>query len=904
MPPKSKTERALLAENAELRTRLEEAEETLRAIRDGEVDAIIVGEQVYMLERAGSSSNRFRGEVLAQINDAVVAVDNDMRVTYLNPAAERQYGVTATKALGRRPNELGQYRWLSPEDEAAKLAAIKATGSWRGESIHITRDGAELHVEIVVNRLRDETGAATGLLAVIRDISERKRAEAARAQLVALVESSVDAIYSCDFDLRILSWNKGAEKLYGWTAEEIIGQPVTIIIPPERVDESLNELNSALKYDRPVVNLESVRMRRDGSYLDVQVTASPIKDAEGKPSALSVISRDITARKRAEEALRASQARIAADLQAMTTLYKVGNCCVDPDMAFDQCLKSILEAAISITGADKGNIQLLDPESGSLVIAAQHGFEEPFLNFFAHVRHDISTCGTALQSGERVMVEDVTQSEIFAGKPALDVLIEAGVRAVQSTPLMNSAGRLLGMTSTHFARPHRLSENELRLMDLLARQAGEFLERKHAEESLRIAYEKESAARAEAEAANRSKDEFLAIVSHELRSPLGAILGYSRMLLEKPGDWEFVKTSCDVIERNARQQLQLIEDLLDTARIVSGKLRLEKEQIEISTMLADALDVVRPAAEAKGIELSTKLNLKQEMIHGDAARLRQVIGNLLSNAIKFTPEGGRVELRAEPSGEHIRIIVSDTGKGIEPEFLPHVFERFRQADRSSSRRHAGLGVGLALVRHLVELHGGEATAASEGADRGSTFTITLPLAMEEVTTGAELPALIASAASGEVKSEGAIQQLDRETIRGVRVLAVDDHEEARAMLTALLTKHGAIVTSVSSGVEALSFLSALPNREWPEVLICDIAMPGEDGYAVLARVRALERELGIKTSRRIPAIALTALTHSKDRLRALAAGFQMHIAKPVEPVELMVVIASLVGRQNNVTAYK
>jgi CheY-like chemotaxis protein len=263
-----------------------------------------------------------------------------------------------------------------------------------------------------------------------------------------------------------------------------------------------------------------------------------------------------------------------------------------------------------------------------------------------------------------------------------------------------------------------------------------------------------------------------------------------------------------------------------------------------------------------------------------------------------------VELRAEPSGEHIRIIVSDTGKGIEPEFLPHVFERFRQADRSSSRRHAGLGVGLALVRHLVELHGGEATAASEGADRGSTFTITLPLAMEEVTTGAELPALIASAASGEVKSEGAIQQLDRETIRGVRVLAVDDHEEARAMLTALLTKHGAIVTSVSSGVEALSFLSALPNREWPEVLICDIAMPGEDGYAVLARVRALERELGIKTSRRIPAIALTALTHSKDRLRALAAGFQMHIAKPVEPVELMVVIASLVGRQNNVTAYK
>jgi PAS domain S-box-containing protein len=903
MPPKSKTEQALLTENAQLRTRLEETEETLRAIRDGEVDAIIVGGQLYMLERAGTSSNRFHSEVLAQINDAVVAVDNDMRVIYFNPAAERQYRVTAAESLGRLLNELYEFRWLRPEDEAACLATLEATGSWRGENIHIRRDGTRVHVESVVNRLRDENGAATGMLAVIRDISERKRAEAARAQLVAIVESSADAIYSCDFDFRILNWNKGAEKLYGWTAEEIIGQPVTIIIPLDLVDETLNKFNSALKYHQPVVNLEAVRRRRDGSYIDVQVTASPIKDAAGKPSALSIVARDITQRKRAEDALRASQARIAADLQAMTTLYQVGNSCVNADITSDQCLDSILKAAISITRADKGNIQLLDPESGSLVIAAHRGFEEPFLNFFAHVHHNNTACGTALQTGGRVIVEDVRQSEIFAGQPSLDVLLEAGVRAVQSTPLMNSAGKLLGMISTHFAQPPRLDENELRLMDLLARQAGDFLERKQAEEALRIAYEKESAARAEAEAANRAKDDFLAIVSHELRSPLTAILGYNRMLREKPGDLVLLKTSCEIIERNARQQLQLIEDLLDTTRIVSGKLRLEIEQVDIYTVLAETIDEVRPVTETKGIDLSLKLNLKHEMIHGDGARLRQVVWNLLSNAIKFTPDGGLVELRAEQSGERVRIIISDTGKGIEPQFLPYIFDRFRQADGSASRRHAGLGLGLALVKHLVELHGGEVTAASEGTGRGSIFTVTLPLAMLGATTAAEPSALNAFAAPDEVKTESAIPQPDGLMITGVRVLAVDDHDEARAMITTLLSKRGAIVTALSSGAEALAFLSALPNEEWPEVLVCDIAMPDEDGYSLLARVRALERDIGIRTSRRIPAIALTALARSKDRLRALSAGFQMHIAKPVDPAELIVVIASVVGKRNNGKPY-
>ncbi len=569
-----------------------------------------------------------------------------------------------------------------------------------------------------------------------------------------------------------------------------------------------------------------------------------------------------------------------------------------PGNDFNQCLQSILEAAISVTQAHKGNIQLFDPASDSLVIAAQHGFEKPFLDFFANVRDESSACGSAFQNSERVVMEDVMQSEIFAGQPALDVLLEAGVRAVQSTLLMSADGKLLGMISTHFAQPHQLEENELRMMDLLARQASDFLERKQAEAALRAVYEQESAARADAETANRSKDDFLAVVSHELRSPLTSILGYNRMLRAKPGDLVLLKTSCDVIERNARLQLQLIEDLLDSARIASGKLRLEMELTDIHTVLADALDVVRPMAENKGITLRTKLNIKQEMIMCDAARLRQVVWNLLSNAIKFTQEGGSVELRTEQSIEQVHIIVSDTGKGIDPDFVPYLFDRFRQEDSSASRRHGGLGLGLSLVKHLVELHGGEVMVASEGAGRGSTFTIMLPRAGRSAATVEEPPALTAIAAAGKTDSDVANPLLNG-MLAGMRVLAVDDQQDAREMLTKFLSKTGAVVTTVSSGSEALAYLSSLPAGDWPEILVCDIAMPDEDGYSVMARVRTLERKLGIKLSARIPAIALTAMARSRDRLLALAAGYQMHIPKPVDPAELLLVISSLAGKLNS-----
>jgi PAS domain S-box-containing protein len=414
-------------------------------------------------------------------------------------------------------------------------------------------------------------------------------------------------------------------------------------------------------------------------------------------------------------------------------------------------------------------------------------------------------------------------------------------------------------------------------------------ERKQAEAE-REQLAQERTARVAAEAANRSKDEFLAMVSHELRSPLNAILGYTRMLRSGPVDRDTINKVTAIVERSAKAQLQIIEDLLDSARIVAGKLRIEPGLIDLVPVLETALDTVRTAAEAKRITLVANFGLAPEEALGDPTRLQQIVWNLLTNAVKFTPEGGRVELRMEGAADHIRITVSDTGKGIEPEFLPFVFDRFRQADSSSARRVGGLGLGLSLVKHLVELHGGTIAAASEGVERGATFTVTLPRRQPKFMPPP--PAV----ASSEAHTEDALAMDQAHSLEGVSVLVVDDQEEARTLLSQSLSEYGAQVTAASSGAEALALLSAPTSGKRPDVLILDIAMPGEDGYTVLKKVRAMEAAQGIAADQ-IPAIALTAFGRSEDRLRALQAGFHMHVAKPVEPVELAVTIASLTNRR-------
>ncbi|HEX7316484.1 MAG TPA: PAS domain-containing protein [Pyrinomonadaceae bacterium] len=379
-------------------------------------------------------------------------------------------------------------------------------------------------------------------------------------------------------------------------------------------------------------------------------------------------------------------------------------------------------------------------------------------------------------------------------------------------------------------------------------------------------------ARREAEAANRLKDEFLATLSHELRTPLTAILGWTRLLSGGELDAPTAARALEIIERNAEAQQQLIEEVLDVSRIITGKLRLDASPVELVPVVEAAVDAVRPAAQAKNIELSVGADPEAGLVYADPTRLQQVIWNLLTNAIKFTPKEGKVEVRLERANSNVCIRVSDNGIGIAPDFLPHVFDRFRQADSSTTRHYGGLGLGLAVVRHLVEQHGGRVSAESEGENLGSTFTIELPVS-----------ALKANA-DGSVQTRTGERQPTRQreitrSLEGVRVLVVEDREDTRELLSALFRQHGAEVVTSGSAVEALSAL----RRERPDVLVSDIGMPGEDGYWLIKEVRALGDDL--------PVVALTAYASEADRERALAAGFQAHVPKPIEPAALISAVA-------------
>ena len=394
----------------------------------------------------------------------------------------------------------------------------------------------------------------------------------------------------------------------------------------------------------------------------------------------------------------------------------------------------------------------------------------------------------------------------------------------------------------------------------------------------------ERTARTEAERAGRMKDEFLATLSHELRTPLSAILGWSQILTRSKGVPEEITDGLRTIERNARAQAQIIEDLLDMSGIISGKVRLDVQRVDLAALLREAVDTSKPSADAKGIRLTAVLDPLAGPVSGDPARLHQVMWNLLNNAVKFTPKRGRVQVVLERVNSHVEVSVIDTGEGIRPEFLPYVFDRFRQADGSTTRRHGGLGLGLSIVKQLVELHGGTVLAKSPGVGKGATFTVTLPLTPVHADPEPDVERRHPQAASGEYHADDdACVKLS-----GVRVLVVDDEPDARALLKRLLENCEAVVTTAASASEALEAL----RRAKPDVVISDIGMPGEDGYALIRMIRALPLDEGGD----VPAVALTAYARSEDRTRALLSGFQSHVAKPVEPTELVATVASLARR--------
>jgi len=431
-------------------------------------------------------------------------------------------------------------------------------------------------------------------------------------------------------------------------------------------------------------------------------------------------------------------------------------------------------------------------------------------------------------------------------------------------------------------RKEEAAERFTLLNEKIAALSREIAERRRAESERDAVLASERAARTQAERANRMKDEFLATLSHELRTPLNAILGWSQLLAMGTPSEEDIKEGLDVIQRNTRMQSQLIDDLLDMSRIIAGKVRLDVQRVQLASIIEAAIASISPAIEAKGIRLHKVLDPLTDVVSGDPNRLQQVFFNLLSNAVKFTPKGGRIQVLLERVNSHVEVSVIDTGSGIKPEFLPYVFDRFQQADSTTTRQHGGLGLGLAISKHLVELHGGVIRAKSPGLGRGATFVVQLPLMIihdeKEVTR-------LHPTTSGETATECP------PGVKGLKVLVVDDEPDAVSMMRRVLEFCECEVITADNALEAFNLLK----QHRPDVLISDIGMPGEDGYALLARIRALPAEDGGNT----PAIAVTAFARSDDRRRAMLAGFQMHMAKPVETAELVAVVANVASIRIN-----
>ena len=643
---------------------------------------------------------------LESTTDAILVTDETLKVTEFNEQYIHMWKVPRQALEIGMLGELKEILSRNFADVPGFMARIREIAASESESFDLLelKDGRILER---YSKVLSVEGERAGRVWTFRDVTARHLAEITSRQLGAIVASSDDAIIGKDLNSIITSWNFGAERIFGYTADEMIGTSIMRLIPPDRQDEE-KEILSRIRRGERLSHFETIRVGKDGRQLYVSITVSPIKDSSGHVVGASKVARDITDRKRAEE-----------------------------------------EAEM----VNRERLHLLD------------------------------------------------------------------------------------------------SERE---------------------------------ARSQSERASRIKDDFLATLSHELRTPLNAVLGWANILRHGNLQGEELRQGLDIIERNARVQTQLIEDLLDMSRIISGKVRLDVKMIDLPAVLNEAIETLRATAVAKGVRLEALRHPFPVPISSDPNRLQQIFWNLLHNAIKFTPKDGKVHVWLQRFDSHVEVSVADTGEGIAPDFLPYIFERFRQGDGSTTRRHGGLGLGLAIVKQLVELHAGTVRVKSDGIGHGATFTVRLPLL-----------AAVNSDPDEEGHKEVALpegQPLTEISLANLYVLVVDDELDARVLVKRLLEMAGATVSMAASGSEAMERILA----RRPDVLVCDIGMPEEDGYSFIRRLRALEQS----QEGALPAVALSAYARSEDRTKAIRSGFQNHLAKPVEPTELVAVVHSLAGRKD------
>ena len=805
---------------------------------------------------------RHLARVVESSDDAIVSKDLNSTITSWNRAAERIFGYTAEEAIGH------SIRMIIPADRQGEedmvLARIRGGEAvTHFETLRQRKNGTLIPISLTVSPIHDAAGHVIGASKIARDISEHTQAAIATRRLAAVVESSDDAIITKDLTSIITSWNPAAERIFGYTAAEAIGQSIRMLIPDELQSEEDTVL-AKIRAGEKIDHYETVRQRKDGSRLTMSLTVSPLRNEHGAIVGASKVARDITERSR----LIAAAAEHATDTEKLSEVGTV----VASTLERETILQKVTDIATDLTRAQFGAFfyNLTDPTSGDayMLYTLSGAPREAFANF-PHPRATAVFASTLRGEGP-VRLEDVTQDPRYS-KSAPDHGMPPGhlpVRSYLAVPVRGIAGDVLGGLFFGHAEIGVFTEQHERLALGVAVWASVALE------NARL-YE-------DAKAANRMKDEFLAVLSHELRTPLNAIVGYSRLLRGNILSGDKAVRGLETLERNATWLTQIVEDVLDVSRIIAGKIRLDVQPVELPLIIDDAVATVQPAADAKSVRLQTIVDPRVGPVSGDPGRLQQVVWNLVTNAVKFTPKRGRVQVRLERVNSHVEVVVSDTGIGISPDFLPHVFERFRQAEAATTRKAGGLGLGLAIVRHIVEMHGGTVEASSAGEGQGATFRVRLPLMIvhpEAVETRREHP---------RTERREALTALG--DLTGIHVVAIDDEEDALNLLRVVLETAGAEVTTLNSAAVALERIAEME----PDVLVVDLGMPEMDGFEFITRVR----RLAAKDIRRTPAAALTAFARSEDRTKALRSGFEMHLAKPIDPGELVASVATLARRGN------
>jgi PAS domain S-box-containing protein len=786
---------------------------------------------------AAAVAQLYLAAIVESSDDAIITKNLDGVIQSCNAAAERLFGYKPPELIGQ------SVRILIPPDRQAEEDEILARIR-RGErvdhfeTVRLAKDGRQIDISLTVSPVRDASGAIIGVSKVARDITERRRAAAALAAqqewFRVTLASIGDGIIASDPDGRVTYMNSIAETLTGWTNENAQGVSLTDVfhIVNETTRQPLDNPAGMVIRSGHIMGLanHTVLISRDGTERPIADSAAPILDDAGAILGVVLVFRDFTEQRRAAEAIAEQREWFE------TTLESIGDAVIATDV--------------------RGRVVFMNPVAEHLT-----GWRMDT----ARDRACTEVFNIVNEKTLRVVENPVTrilQEGVVVGLANHTLLIAADgtERPIDDSgaPIRNREGRIVGVVLVF----RDVSERRR------AEAERELAAREH--ERLLVA---ERTARAEAERANRLKDDFVAMVSHELRTPLNAILGWTELMLKKRDDEALAARGLEIVARNTKLQTQLIADLLDISRIVSGKLRLDMQSVHLASIVEGAIETVEHAADAKGIAIDRQLDRSIGPMAGDPARLQQVVWNLLSNALKFTTQGGRVRVILRRAGSHAEIVVEDNGVGIRPDFLPHVFDRFQQADASRARRFGGLGLGLSIVQNLVQFHGGTVRAESDGEGHGATFTISLPLAA---------PPVLLETALGPTASTKRVT--DGVSLAGTCVLLVEDEADAAAFVKQLLEDYGAVVVIATSARQALEIIETTQ----PDILISDIGLPEMDGYELLEQVRRKEAADGAG----IPAIALTAFARSEDRTRALLAGYQAHLAKPIESTELVATVAS------------